>query len=648
MWVSSPDLEAEYAAAFTGPGLAQALVDGGYCRLDAVLQSAGVATVAEVTEEAAAAFSRKGKTDAAAVVASRLDAATAEKIASVAGLLNHLSGRDLTVTDFQPSAEQAAAATSADLNTLIIAPPGCGKTEVLAYRAEHLIASLRPNQKILALTLTNRARANLQERLRQVLGAERARRFVAVRNFHGHAADVVRSHYRTIGLNLSTYVPPTTRTLAKAMRDVTSDADISRDAIALLGEVKRQALSDEGVLASLAAANGRIGQDAAVAVEDARQAANLLHYEDLLRYAQCLLKVPGVRRLYNNHYGVVLVDEFQDLSLQQLDLVSLTCTASKTFAGDPLQGIYTWAGAQPEEVAKILNAACPTPVLLSESYRSSPKVLSLVNAIGTQLGASALRSAQDDVWPDAGFGTVQVFADCDDEAKQILNAARVLLDRDPNLSIGIITRSAWRRKVIDQEFAASDLPIRRWDLAVDDPRILQLVRDAMTQLPRGVDFETARDGVLNTIDPADVDTFEQVEEVFNFLDESGFPTPRAALRTLRANGEPQQAVSPGVHLLNAHTGKGQQFDWVFVIGLEEKHVPDRRNSQGAALAEEMRVLLVMLSRARHGLVVSTVQTLDGQYGRYGATRSRWFAALDAAKPSAWSAFAAHLQSAFPN
>jgi putative ATP-dependent endonuclease of OLD family len=93
LWVSAPDLEAEYAEAFTGPGLAQALIDGGYCKEPAILQSAGATSLADVTEEAAAAFCRKGKTEAAAAVASQLDAATAEKITSVAGLLDVLSGR---------------------------------------------------------------------------------------------------------------------------------------------------------------------------------------------------------------------------------------------------------------------------------------------------------------------------------------------------------------------------------------------------------------------------------------------------------------------------------------------------------------------------------------------------------------------------
>lgn len=95
LWVSDADLEAEYAQAFTGPGLAKALIKGGYCKETDILNSAGVSALEDVTEEAAAAYCRKGKTEAATVVASQLDAWTAERIPSVAGLLNHLTGRDL-------------------------------------------------------------------------------------------------------------------------------------------------------------------------------------------------------------------------------------------------------------------------------------------------------------------------------------------------------------------------------------------------------------------------------------------------------------------------------------------------------------------------------------------------------------------------
>lgn len=95
VWVSKADLEAEYAEAFTGPGLARALIEGGYCTDTQILQSTGASGLDDITAESAAAYCRKGKTEAATAVASQLNAATAEKIVSVAGLLNLLSGAEL-------------------------------------------------------------------------------------------------------------------------------------------------------------------------------------------------------------------------------------------------------------------------------------------------------------------------------------------------------------------------------------------------------------------------------------------------------------------------------------------------------------------------------------------------------------------------
>lgn len=59
------------------------------------------------------------------------------------------------------------------------------------------------------------------------------------------------------------------------------------------------------------------------------------------------------------------------------------------------------------------------------------------------------------------------------------------------------------------------------------------------------------------------------------------------------------------------------------------------------------MLLVMLSRARPGLIVTSVTNLDGRYGRYRATRSRWFAPIDAAKSNNWTALTGHIDVAHP-
>jgi ATP-dependent DNA helicase UvrD/PcrA len=528
-----------------------------------------------------------------------------------------------------PPDPQQVAANSWQPNLLAVAPPGCGKTELLAMRAHALIPRLEPHQKVLALTFTNRAKANLSDRLRQLLGPQRFRRYVTVHNFHGHATDLIKSHGRTLGLAPNALTFPTTQTLSKALKQFSSDAATNRAAEELLGQVKHELLDDDEVAAAL----DRAGDALAARVERERVAAGQLHYDDLLRHAQRLLHIDEIANLYHQHYGAVLVDEFQDLSPQQLDVVLRTCSTWRTFAGDPLQGIYSWAGADPEEVEAQLRALCGDPIELTVSYRSSPAVLDMVNSLATTMGATPLTAHDPDAWPDGGAAATLTFNDRAKEADVVFTIAAYIATRDPAATIGIITRSARRRTSIDNAFAAAPhVPCRRWDLAIDDPLIRDRIRRVVAGLPKGATVNDARHAALAALDPSDVDTAEDLDNAFDQLaEQDGTDAPvRQVLARYRHTGDDDEvAVGPGVHLLNAHTGKGQQFDWVFVCGLEDKQVPSYFAKTGAAIAEEKRVLLVMLSRARHGLVVTRAKMANGRYGTFEVAASRWFADLQA-------------------
>lgn len=538
---------------------------------------------------------------------------------------------------------QSVVAASTSANLLVVAPPGCGKTELLALRALALIPRLLPHQRILALTFTNRAKANLNERLRRLLGIQRFRRYVSVRNYHGHAAEIVLAHGSTIGLNVASLVMPTSKTMRRALLQFSADPAANRAAAELISATKRAALADDEVLAALAVAGDKLARR----VESERVASNGLHYDDLLRHAQRLLMLDEVANLYQQHYGAVLVDEFQDLSLQQLDLVLRSCTTSRTFAGDPLQGIFSWAGADPIQVEARLRKLCGEPIQLTVSYRSSPAVLAMLNGVSGRMGAKALKSFDTAAWPGGGVGVALAAMSTRAEAQLIVGVSKRVIESNPNASLGVITRSGWRRGAIDRAFADwPALPCRRWDLAIDDPVIFDRLRAAIARMPADISPNAARDRVLAGVDPSDVDTAEQIEDVFEQLASSGAENLHRTLSQLKVR-DPSLAVGPGVHLLNAHTGKGQQFDWVFIPGLEEKHLPDSRNRSDSALAEEERVLLVMLSRARHGVIVTKAGTLDGKYGPYASTPSRWWAQLKASATTDLNALKSHLDEYYP-
>lgn len=521
------------------------------------------------------------------------------------------------------SVEQWAAATSPADSLLVIAPPGCGKTEVLASRVAFEIPGLEKNEKILALTFTKKARTNLEERLRAVIPEPQVRRRVSVRNFHGFSAELVLAHGRTIGLDVDDIALPKRGTQRAAFKKAGGGREIYA-AEALLSRVKRHPYTDEEVLQALREEGSDAVTRLAIAVELERQDSNQLHYDDILRHAQRLLRIPAVARLYQAHYGCVFVDEFQDLSLQQLDIALRACSRKRTFAGDPFQGIFSWAGAEPKRVESILRDQSDEVIRLRESYRSSPKVIDAINSIGTQLDPdSELHPAPEMLWPNGGCSAKLVFETSLREAECVRKLARKLLTADPFTSIGVICRSGWRRQALDEVFAGeTEFLVRRWDIAIEDPEILHLIQTAVAGLPRGASVNEVREAAFSAIEETDVETRSLLIDAFDSLEDSGFTSASAIVRSIR-NLEPGGVVGPGVHLLSAHSGKGQQFDWVFLIGMEEKHIPDSRSS-GESLTEEQRVLLVMLSRARYGLVVTRSRTSDGKYGSFQTRPSRWW------------------------
>lgn len=101
-----------------------------------------------------------------------------------------------------------------------------------------------------------------------------------------------------------------------------------------------------------------------------------------------------------------------------------------------------------------------------------------------------------------------------------------------------------------------------------------------------------------------------------------------AVATCRQAQSPDKPVAPGVHLLNGHLGKGQEFDWVVVLGLEDGHIPDFRAPRHGEVREELQVLHVMVSRARHGLVLTRSATTNTRYGPRTVAESPWLARLE--------------------
>lgn len=179
-----------------------------------------------------------------------------------------------------------------------------------------------------------------------------------------------------------------------------------------------------------------------------------------------------------------------------------------------------------------------------------------------------------------------------------------------------------------------------WDFPVHRPRVVQLLRrhlpTAIARAERDHDrldelyllcFEECSDKDIEVLDEL-TGAFERLEEL---ILERSLEEIVAGIRTAADDAVP---VSPGLHLLTGHVGKGQQFDHLFVVGLEEGILPDYRATTPPQRQEELAVLHVMVSRARQSLVITYSRDVRANPAReWRREPSRWLALLEAAAAS---------------
>lgn len=526
-------------------------------------------------------------------------------------------------------------------DTLIIAPPGCGKTELLARRAAACLRNghLPDGRRILALTFTNKARDNLASRLAQLAGPSFRRRMTVV-NFHGLALHLYTRHRYVLKDSVRELLPDD-RALRSIERRVFEEYNVPRAAQqkirVILRGAKAGAFTDEEVIERLE----NSGSSPAVEYERQLQSESRMDHDDVMRFGLQIIKNDGVAQLYAERYAYVIVDEAQDLTRVQYDLLEPIGRSCTVFAGDTTQGIYRFAGADPEWVFERIGDRTPIRVQLDKSYRSSPEVLAVVSAVAGALGGPALSSADPAVWGERGRATLALFNSPVNEADWLLDqisqwqSDAAAEDPPRAITVGVLTRMkvGGRRDVFLSKARDAGLEVETWDHPLHRPEVVQLLRRHL-------------DGVLATVaDPrqqveelylrcfADVDAEnastlidlrDAADELIGLIEDEELPT---LVDRIRISSDVDFPVGPGVHVLTGHTGKGQGFDKVVVLGFEEGQIPSFFTKglpdDDLQVREELALLHVMASRAKEELVFTVCRTTNG----YPQKPSRWMALI---------------------
>lgn len=272
---------------------------------------------------------------------------------------------------------------------LVLAGAGSGKTRVLTHRIAHLVEDLNVAPwQIMAITFTNKAAAEMRERLQSLIGG--GARGMWVSTFHSMCVRILRTDCERVGFakGFTIYDDSDSKRLVEQIMDELN-IDKKRYSIPALRNRISQAKNDLQVAEVFAEkTSDQVGQVAArvyTRLQERLRQLNAFDFDDLLLYTWLLLKNhPDVLAAYQNRFRYLMVDEYQDTNHAQYVLTQLLAAAHKNImvVGDDDQSIYSWRGA---DLRNILDFEKDYPearvVKLEENYRSMGNILAAANAV---------------------------------------------------------------------------------------------------------------------------------------------------------------------------------------------------------------------------------------------------------------------------
>lgn len=272
---------------------------------------------------------------------------------------------------------------------LIMAGAGSGKTKVLTCRIAHMLEQGVSPYEILAITFTNKAAAEMRDRVQQLIGPKAEQIWIST--FHSFCAKFLRmeidGHFGYTR-NFTIYDSSDTDTLIKACIKECNLDDKQFPSRTIQGTISnaKNALLTAREFARTARDfyQQKVGEVYAL-YEDKLKSNNAVDFDDLLLYAVRLLeKEESIRQKYQERFRYVMVDEYQDTNHAQYRLTTLLCGKWKNICvvGDVDQSIYAWRGA---DIQNILDFERDYPhalaIKLEQNYRSTKKILNAANAV---------------------------------------------------------------------------------------------------------------------------------------------------------------------------------------------------------------------------------------------------------------------------
>jgi DNA helicase-2/ATP-dependent DNA helicase PcrA len=286
---------------------------------------------------------------------------------------------------------QREAVLTTDGPVLVLAGAGTGKTAALTARLAHLLWTRKAYpSEILSVTFTNRAAREMKERVGRLVG-DAVEGMPWLGTFHAIGAKMLRRHAELVGLHPNFTILDTDDQL-RLLKQLIQAEDLdekrwpARQLGGLIDEWKNKGLTPKDVDAGEGEryANGR-GAQLYAAYQERLRALNACDFGDLLLHVLTILKTDReVLQHYQQRFRYVMVDEYQDTNSVQYLWLRLLAQERKNICcvGDDDQSIYSWRGAQVENILKFEKDFPGAKVIrLEQNYRSTPHILAAASGV---------------------------------------------------------------------------------------------------------------------------------------------------------------------------------------------------------------------------------------------------------------------------
>jgi DNA helicase II / ATP-dependent DNA helicase PcrA len=573
---------------------------------------------------------------------------------------------------------QKKAAFFVDGSSLILAGAGSGKTRVLIAKVVYLIKEKKVSpSSIMMVTFTNKAALEMKERIEKELGSNLKLGYIGT--FHSFGALVLRRFWKeaNIAKNFLIYDEDEQLSLIKNILKKEKIEKLTPSFFAYyISLAKNEMITPEVFLEKFSFYKKNLVAQVYYLYQKALEENNALDFDDLLLKTVFLFKKnPSVLDFYQKQLNYFLIDEFQDTNFLQYELIKSLAKKAKqvTAVGDFSQSIYSWRGAKMENLFRFQKDFSKVSLFyLEKNYRSTQKILDFAYQVISQNQSHPILKLYTD---KDGGEEVEIF-EAENEEEEAMFVAREILEigKKPEFfgeNIAVLYRVNAQSRILEEVFLHFGIPyiliggVRFYErkeikdilaflrllLYSNDQLALERVKKlgkkrfsafknfyekinsnlenySTSEIIEGILKETDYLSLYQSESEEDFSRLENINELktvaSNFPNLIDFLDQVALVEAEYFEGEKKEDGKNKVRLMTLHQAKGLEFDYVFIVGVEEGLLPHSRSFDDfESLEEERRLFYVGITRAKKKLYISFAKKRFIFGRRFYALKSRF-------------------------